>query len=214
MARKRLRTVIPTVLARDRGTFQRRLKAARRLSRSVHLDVMDGRFVTTRSVGPAALRHLPSGVYELHCMVADPLPWVAVAVAAKIKRVIIHAESPSARQAVLAARRFGLACAIALRPSTPWRRAKRFHGLIDRVVCMGVQPGANGRPWQRGVLVTLRALRRHWPAIVRGVDGGVSLKTIAAVREAGAEVCAVGSAIQRSSDPRAAYHRLRRQLRA
>lgn len=214
MMRRRPRAVIPTVLASDRRTFHKRITLARRLSRTVHVDVMDGRFVTTRSVGPNALRRLPRGNYELHCMVSDPLPWVTLAAAVKIQRVIIHAESPGALPALRAARRSGLACAVALRPTTPWQRAKRFRGLIDRVVCLGVPPGANGRPWQPRVLVTLRALRRHWPAMIRGVDGGVSLETLPALRAAGAEICAVGSALQRSSDPHVVYQALRRQLRA
>lgn len=200
--------LIPAVLARERRTFRRRLAVARRLSRTVHLDVMDGQFVGTRSVGPAALRRLPPGDYELHCLVVDPLPWIEAAQRDGIRRIIVHVESAGVPRALARARALGLARTLALEPATPTSRLAPYVRFVDRVLCLGVEPGAYGRNFRPRVLANLRAVRRRWPRLALGADGGVSRGTIQRLQSAGAQFLVVGSAVQHARDPVSAWRAL------
>jgi ribulose-phosphate 3-epimerase len=69
---------------------------------------------------------------------------------------------------------------------------------------MSVEPGYGGQafePQALDKLARLAAIRRETGGRFRlGVDGGISMETIAAAAAAGAELIVAGSAVIRSSD--------------
>ncbi len=205
--------LIPAVLAYTARDFARRLVIARRLSNVIHLDVMDGRFVRTRSVGRSVIARLPRGPrYQLHLMVHHPAAWLAAVHQARIKDVIIHVEARGALEALAEARRRGVRTRIAFNPGTTMTRISRFVPLCDGLHCLGVRPGQYGARFQARTLRTVRAIRRRWPALPVSFDGGVRTNLLRSLMRLGVRELVVGSAVFLTPDPVRSFRALQRFL--
>ncbi|MBI3115362.1 MAG: hypothetical protein HYZ09_02635 [Candidatus Kerfeldbacteria bacterium] len=191
--------------------FFRTVRLLRRLTRDIHLDLMDGTLVPGRTVPPATLVRLPpGGQYQLHLMVRDPLPWLAVAERIRARSLIIHLEIPRALERIRQARRHGFQTWVAINPDTPLSRLTR-RIAADGIMVMGVAPGAQGQAQTPHLLQRLRALRRR--GLPLGVDGGVRLERLAALAAAGVSTFVVGAGITLAGDPARAYAAFQRRLR-
>src|SRR5690242_10215078 len=139
----------PAVLASTSTELVKRLRLAQKFSRRVHLDIMDGRFVASRSVGRADFRRLPSVIGgELHIMAQQPLPWLRLAHQLSLRRVILHVELGRRLTTILhQASEQGLDVTFAINPNTPLNRLWPWIGAASRVVVMGVKPGRYGAPF-------------------------------------------------------------------
>lgn len=170
---------------------------------SVHLDVMDGRFVDNLTFGPVVVEAVRSATalpFHAHLMISNPLAYVDRFAAAGSDLIVFHIESEDDPEAVIeAVERSGRRPGIALNPETP---AEAVHAYLDRVdllLVMTVHPGWGGQSFITDVVPKLRALRddvvrRKLPVQI-GVDGGVNLDTIGEAYSAGGEVLVTGSAL-------------------
>ena len=66
--------IYPAILAYDEAEFRRKVEHVRRLGRTVHVDVMDGRFVaaTTWAKVDSVMNIMEELPFHAHMMVADP----------------------------------------------------------------------------------------------------------------------------------------------
>lgn len=170
---------------------------------SVHLDVMDGRFVDNLTFGPVVVEAVRSATvlpFHAHLMISNPLAYVDRFAAAGSDLIVFHIESEDDPEAVIeAVERSGRRPGIALNPETP---ADAVHAYLDRVdllLVMTVHPGWGGQSFITDVVPKLRALRddvvRRKLSVQIGVDGGVNLDTIGEAYSAGGEVLVTGSAL-------------------
>ena len=168
-----------------------------------HLDVMDGNFVPNITFGPAvcaAVQQNTSLLCEAHLMVLDPERYFEDYKAAGMARIIIHVEACKPLYRALGQLRdLGLQPGIALNPLTPLSAIEDVLPLVDMVLVMSVQPGFGGQQYIPGATARIAKLRQMLDAIGSKaeleVDGGVNVKTIREVRDAGASVVVVGSAV-------------------
>lgn len=206
--------IIPAVLARTASQARIYIKRLRRQHVPIHLDLMDGAFVSTRSFGPRALRMLrlpPSS--EAHLMVAHPEAWIEACARANIHRLILHVESHLPRGFVRRLhRRFRLTAA--LKPSTTIKRIVPLVKYIHGVQVMTVHPGKQGRQFLKNQLLVVSTLRQRYPNLVISVDGGINEQTVHSAIAAGAQELIVGSAIASTQNPLMSYRRLLRLVRA
>ncbi len=170
---------------------------------SIHLDVMDGHFVSNISFGApvvAALRAHSSVPFHAHLMIDHPLRYAADFVSAGSDLIAFHIEAADDPDAVIDAihgadRQAGLA----LNPETPAESVFRHLERIDLLLVMTVHPGFGGQTFLAEVLPKIEALSAE--AAHRGltvpiaVDGGVNERTIGSAYRAGGEVLVVGSAL-------------------
>lgn len=204
--------ITPAVLARSASIAQRHITRLARLGHGLHLDIMDGRFVPTRSFGPSALAklRLPRGT-TAHLMVGDLAPWLPACRSAGIKRVIVHAETVAPRTVAALARRFRVS--VALNPETPLERVTSYRHGLSGLHLLTIHPGRQGQPFIRRRLTAIRRLRRQHPRLPISVDGGLNDQSIPLVAAAGASELIVGSLLQRARHPRAVLARLERTLK-
>ena len=168
-----------------------------------HLDVMDGNFVPNITFGPtvcAAVQKNTSLLCEAHLMVLDPERYFEDYKAAGMQRIIIHVEAcKPLYRAIQQIRNLGLQAGIALNPLTPLSAIEDVLPLVDLVLVMSVQPGFGGQQYIPGATSRIAKLRTMLDAIGSTaeleVDGGVNVKTIREVRDAGATMVVVGSAV-------------------
>ena len=170
---------------------------------SIHLDVMDGHFVETLTIGPAvveAVRPLASVPYHAHLMVSQPLRHARAFADAGSDLIVAHVEAEDDPAEVIAAiHGYGRAAGLALNPETPAEAVLPYLDTVDLLLVMTVHPGRGGQTFLSEVLPKLAELRdeieHRGLSLPIGVDGGVNLDTIGPAHSAGAEVLVAGSAI-------------------
>lgn len=174
---------------------------------ALHLDIMDGHFVSNLSFGVPIVKAVqaiaPVPIYS-HLMVIEPekiierfLPYSDF--------IIFHIEATDKPEMCIST----IAAAekkngISLNPDTPVETLLPFLSQVDDVLIMSVFPGRGG---QRFIPQTLERIRRLYELRTQtkthftiSVDGGIGPGNCQAVKEAGADMLVVGSAIFKSND--------------
>lgn len=174
---------------------------------ALHLDIMDGHFVPNLSFGVPIVKAVQAiatvPIYS-HLMVIEPekiierfLPYSDF--------IIFHIEATDKPEMCIstiagAEKKTG----ISLNPETPVDTLLPFLSQVDDVLIMSVFPGRGG---QRFIPQTLDRIRRLYELRTEtkthftiSVDGGIGPGNCKAVKEAGADMLIVGSAIFKSND--------------
>jgi ribulose-phosphate 3-epimerase len=174
---------------------------------SIHLDVMDGHFVESLTIGPVvvqAVRPLATIPYHTHLMVSQPLRHARAFADAGSDLIVAHVEADDDPSEVIAAiHGYGRAAGLALNPETPAEAVLPYLDDIDLLLVMTVHPGRGGQAFITEVLPKIAELRaeivRRGLSLPIGVDGGVNLESIGPAHIAGAQVMVAGWALYRET---------------
>ena len=191
--------IVPAIIAESQEELDSMLEKLNGKVERVMLDVMDGKFVPSRSLDFDF--KLPEGFeYEVHMMAVDPLERLST-MAGKVDIAILHVETlTDIRAAIDGVRGLGLQLTLALNPGTEVTVIEPYLDEIDGVLVMTVDPGAYGGKYIPEVLEKVRRIRELDPEVPIEVDGGMNVENSRVAREAGANVIASGSFILKSDD--------------
>ena len=165
----------------------------------LHVDVMDGVFCPTTSLGSPIVRALPDRfVRDVHLMISEPVERLAEFVDAGADVVTFHLEATA--DAPLGLRRLGEAGVlrgVALNPGTPAAAVGSLLDELDLVLILAVEPGVSGQRFSTSTPARVGELRRLIGAreVAVGVDGGVTLANIEDVASLGVDLVVAGSAV-------------------
>lgn len=208
--------VVPAILTNSREELKDMLGRAAHFATRIQIDIADGRFVPSRSVGLEEVKGLKIDVpWEVHLMVEEPQEYLGLAAMLGAQEVIFHYEAARLPDKVIGeGHRLGLAVGMALNPQTPIEVAEPFLDHIEGLLFLSVHPGFYGSPFIPAVLDKIHRFHKLQPQVVLGIDGGVKEDNIGRAVEAGASRICIGSAIFGSKDPEASYYRLVEKARA
>jgi ribulose-phosphate 3-epimerase len=204
------RRIAPSILAADFGRLREQVADVVAAGASViHVDVMDGHFVPTLSMGPqvvSALREFDV-LLDVHLMVERPERYATDFVKAGADNVTVHAEAtPHVHYAVQAIREAGATAGVALTPSTPPAALAEVAGDIWLALCMTVNPGWGGQKFIGASLDKIARIRALVGDDVElEVDGGIDRDTAGPAARAGASLFVAGSAVFGADDPGQAF---------
>ena len=169
----------------------------------VHIDVMDGLFVPSISMGlPVieSIRPVSDRIFDLHLMIQEPGRYIDAFAEAGADLITVHAEACThLDRTIRQIKDKGIIAGVALNPATPLGVLDYILEEVDMVLIMAVNPGLGGQKLIPRTLDKIRALRAK--SEKRGlktdieVDGGVTLENVGAVLEAGANIIVAGSAV-------------------
>lgn len=176
---------------------------------SVHLDVMDGRFVPNISFGAAIAADIirVAGLpCSTHLMVEQPESMFDSFVSSGASEIVFHLEATRYPfRALQLLEGTGIRRGIAINPVTSAEAVIPFLGRVDTVLFMSVEPGFGGQKFLPGTLDKIRTLRRAADSagadLRISVDGGVGEANAALLRQAGADELIVGTGFFKASDP-------------
>jgi ribulose-phosphate 3-epimerase len=207
------RRVAPSILAADFGRLREQVREVVDAGAEViHVDIMDGHFVPTFSMGPpavVALRELDV-ILDVHLMVDRPERHVATFASAGATNITIHAEAtPHLDYTIHAINDAGCTAGVAITPSTPIEALAEIRGDLWSALCMTVNPGWGGQRFIPASLDKIRRLRELiGPDVELEVDGGIDVETAGPCAEAGASLFVAGTSVFGTPDPGAAFRQV------
>jgi len=172
----------------------------------IHVDVMDGAFVPTITMGPViveACRRSTELPIDVHLMVHEPIRHIRNFANAGATNLTIHIETcPNILADLAQIRSLGCKAGIVLNPATPIQTIYKTLADVDLVLVMSVQPGASGQSYLPGSDEKIINIRQRLDAIGSHawleVDGGINLENIRMISESGADVFVAATAVFRS----------------
>ena len=210
--------ISPSMLAADFTKLGEELADIERAGADmVHLDVMDGVFVTNISFGlpvVEALRKNSNIVFDVHLMIVEPEKYVERFVDAGADIVTFHHEATNDSAKVLKMiRARGAKAAISVKPNTSVEAIYPYLELCDMVLIMTVEPGYGGQMLIPETLEKVRKLtaevEKRGLLIDIQVDGGINEKNAFDAISAGANILVAGSAVFKAQDRKSAIDVLR-----
>ena len=207
--------LLPSVLSADFANLERDLACIKEAGvTQVHVDVMDGNFVPSISLGfPVirSMRKVSDLFFDVHLMVEEPGRYLEETKAAGADRIGVHAEACCHLHRTLQQiKALGCEACVVLNPATPLNVLDYVLEDVDVVLLMTVNPGFGGQAYIPAMTEKIRQLRRLIDA--RGldvkieIDGGVKLSNVKELIEAGAEYLVAGSSVFKGDPQKAIAH--------
>lgn len=196
--------VVPSLLSADFAVLGEEIRKVEKAGcKRLHLDVMDGHFVPNISFGPVvikAVRRRTKLYLQVHLMIDQPEKYLRDFKDAGVNCLIIHQETCcDFRKTLRKIKSLGMDAGVALRPKTSLENIKALISELDMILIMTVEPGFGGQSFIKGmekkVAQTKALLRGKNLDLPIGVDGGINLKTVPLVVNAGATLLIAGEAI-------------------
>ena len=194
--------VAPSILSADFGNLQRDVEEICNANCDfVHVDVMDGHFVPNLTIGPvvvSAVAQCATKPLDIHLMVENNTFFVELFAPLQPEYISFHIEEEKhPHRLIQKIRSLGIKPAIVLNPHTPPEAIEFLLKDLDMVLLMSVNPGFGGQSFIDSVITKASRLNdmrnRINPNCLIEVDGGVSDKNIASLKDAGVDVVVAGS---------------------
>lgn len=208
--------VAPALMASEWDSLAAQIELIAGAATHAQIDVMDGRLVPSQSFPYNAtsfegrtLPHTDSIFFEVHLMVQDPEDIGHQFITAGVRRVIAQIEGfrdkDDALRVSQAWKATGAEVGVSLLLDTPLEEVAPLidSGAVSVVQVMSIaRIGYQGEAFDERALVRIAELRERYPDVTISVDGGVNANTIAALRNAGANMFGIGSAIMKTDNPK------------
>ena len=210
--------ISPSVLAADLSNLAAEVAdIASAGADMVHLDVMDGMFVTNISFGlPViqSLRKRSDMIFDVHLMIDAPERYAARFIEAGADILTFHLEAcKEPGKLIDEIREEGVMAGISVKPATPIEDVYPYLDRCDMVLVMTVEPGYGGQKLIPETVEKVRKLRaeidKRGSLVEIQVDGGIGPDNAEELVKAGATILVAGSSVFKSNDRGAAIEALR-----
>ena len=168
----------------------------------IHVDVMDGQFVPTITVGPLfveSLKRVTKLSLDAHLMILEPEKQLDAFAKAGIDNITVHVETcPDLPGIIQKIKALGCTAGVTLNPATPVSSIDSVLPLVDLVLVMSVVPGYSGQKFMPEMIAKVEEIRAKLDALRSNahlqVDGGINAETLPLMKKAGANVFVTGNA--------------------
>lgn len=194
----------PSILACDYNILGAQVKEAYEAgAKYMHLDVMDGLFVPSISLGMPVIKSLRKStdvIFDTHLMINEPIRYIDDFVDAGSDIITFHVEATDkVEETINKIKEANIKAGIVINPETPVEKIKPYLDKVDMVLIMSVHPGFGGQKYIPEVTEKIKEARKLIDEsgfdIELEVDGGVNLSNVKEVLKAGANVIVAGSAV-------------------
>jgi ribulose-phosphate 3-epimerase len=183
----------------------------------LHIDVMDNHYVPNLTFGPFICEQISAQfttlLLDVHLMVSPTDALITNFAKAKAWRISIHNDaSTHLHRSLQLIKSYNIQAGIALNPATDPKVIAWCQEYLDYVLVMTVNPGFGGQELIKPVLEKIKYIKKQYPNLIIGVDGGVNVNNIKTLAKAGAQEFIAGNAIFNSADYKTTIKQMREQL--
>lgn len=203
-------SIAPAVLAENAEQYKQGIDKIQPFAQRIHIDISDGEFAPTFTVGANELWWPEGWEVDIHAMVARPVEYLQILVQLKPSMVIFHAEADTEQlPSVMATlKQYGIKAGIALlRPTVP-SSVEEIIKQADHIMVFTGDLGKYGGTANLMQLEKVRLIKQINPEAEIGWDGGVNVDNAYTLTQGGVNVLNVGGAIQKSMDAGEVYTQL------
>ena len=213
--------IAPSILSADFSQLGNEIKRLEKAGADmIHVDVMDGHFVPNLTMGPPVIKTLRKYTnlpFDVHLMISPVHKYIKDYANAGADIITIHPEATdNLPNSINHIKELKKKVGVSLNPNTEISVIMNLLDQIDLVLIMSVFPGFGGQKFIPSTLKKLKKVRKliddSGHPIRLEVDGGVGVKNIGEIAEAGADMFVAGSAIFQSEDYSATIAAMREEL--
>ena len=188
-----------------------------------HIDVMDGKFVennTTELMNEYCeyLNSITTIPLDVHLMVQDVMSYIKNFLVYEPRNITIHYESANSKeelkQWIKYIKENNCKVGLSIKPYTKIEEIYEFLPYIHTVLIMTVEPGKGGQDIIPETINKIEELKKYIEEnnieIDIEVDGGINLDNIGKIKEAGADIAVVGTAIINSENYKETIDKLKK----
>lgn len=182
------------------SAYDRLIHAVKKVNESnadfLHVDVMDGRFVSNERFPIEVVKDIISiskKPLDVHLMV-DDIKTVKEYALLKPEYLTFHVEILDNYEIIDYVKSLGVKVGLAINPETKVDKLIPYLDDIDLVLFMSVNPGSGGQPFKEEVIEKIKKLKEVAPSdLIISIDGGVNDKTVSLCKYAGCDMVVAGS---------------------
>ena len=202
--------VSPSLLAADFANLTKDIDMINRSEADwLHLDVMDGVFVSNISFGFPVLQAVAKicqKPLDVHLMIVDPGKFTEQVKALGAYMMNVHYEAcPHLHRTIQQIHDAGMKAGVTLNPHTPVNVLEDIIQDVDMVLLMTVNPGFGGQKFIEHSIQKVQRLKeliqKSGSHALIEVDGGVNHETAPRLVEAGVDVLVAGSYVFGAENP-------------
>ena len=170
----------------------------------IHIDVMDGIFVPNITIGPevvSSIRKYSKKIFDVHLMINNPSNYIDNFYKAGADIITIHLEADNYPIRTLEyIKSLGIKAGVSINPATNEDNLKYVLDYCDLILVMLVNPGFGGQKTIKSQIKKLHLIKElitkeKKKNILLEVDGGVNVKNVSSLVNAGADILVAGSSI-------------------
>lgn len=203
--------IIPTILTDKEEEYHDRVLLAEHVSDLIQIDVIDGKFANTTTVGVETIaKYLTSSNLEIQLMVIYPQNYIDELVKCQhVSRIIVPFEiDADINQAIYHIKNHQKQAGLSLNPNTPVNAALHFFDDIDLLLLLAVEPGFSGQTFQEHVIDKVKEAKRLTGGLAVEVDGGINFDNAPKLARVGTDFLAANSVLYKADDFYLAYEKL------
>ena len=187
----------------------------------LHCDVMDGKFVQSKTYDWAMVENLNQNtalMLDVHLMVDEPLQQIENYIKAGANIITLHYEAFKKQEDLVKAinlvKSMKTLVGLSIKPETSFKEIRLFCYNIDVLLVMSVEPGKSGQKFLNNTFEKVKEIAkfRHDNNLnfKIEVDGGVNGDNAKGLREAGVDILVSGSYVFGATDRKKAIENLKK----
>lgn len=201
--------VVPTITVETPDEYKALVERYHPFAKRIHIDLMDGEFAPTFSVGVSQIWWPQEWQVDIHAMVAHPSQYVDALIQMKPYSIIFHAETAEDLLPIIQkVKAAGIKAGVALLKPTVPATVRPYIEAADHALIFAGDLGHYGGKASLMQLEKVRLVRTIKPSIEIGWDGGANIENIYSLSQGGIDVLNCGSVIHDAPDPAAMYKQL------
>ena len=201
--------IAPCITVETEDDYKATVERLHPFAKRVHVDIMDGQFAPTFSIGVDKLWWPQEWEIDVHLMATTPSQYVPTLIQLKPSCIILHAEASEDLLPLIAAiKQAGIKVGIALLKTTVPSSIQEYIEQADHVLVFSGNLGHYGGTASLMQLEKVRLIRGIHPEVEIGWDGGANVENAFSLAQGTVDVINVGGAISNAADPTAVYNQM------